>query len=160
MATTPLSSIVARTNKACLQVSTLARSAFSDLGGGGTHPGTGAVRSAGSGGLDFGMLGLGEITDPTLGQVAIGDNAPDTCKFEIVCFPVISSPVCGGTIGKGITFCIRKEFTVTSHKKLGNVVPCSGMLFVRKNQDSAFIDPGWRLTVLTWTFFPLGRQTE
>jgi hypothetical protein len=33
MATTPLSSIVARANKARLQVSTLGRSAFSDLGG-------------------------------------------------------------------------------------------------------------------------------
>jgi hypothetical protein len=33
MATTPLSSIVARANKARIQVSSLGRSAFSDLGG-------------------------------------------------------------------------------------------------------------------------------
>jgi hypothetical protein len=152
MATTPLSSIVACANKAHLQVSTLRRSAFLDLEGEGTHPGTGAARAAGSGGLEFGTLGVGEITDPTIGQMDIGDNAPETSKFEIVCFPVGSSPVCGGTIRNGSTFCIRKECTVTSDKKLGNVVPCSGMLFVRNNQDSAFIDPEMALDRLDLDF--------
>jgi hypothetical protein len=109
------------------------------------------------GSLDFGMLGVGEITDPTLGQVAIGDNAPDTSKFEIVCFPVGSSPVCGGTIENGSTFCIRKECAVTSHKKLGNAVPCSGMIFVLKNQDSAFIDPGMALDRLDLDFLSTWR---
>jgi hypothetical protein len=90
--------------------------------------------------------------DPTFGQVAIDDNAPDTSRFEIVCFPVGSSPVYGGTIGNGSTFCIRKECTVTSRKKLGNMVPCSGMLFGRKNQDSTFIDPGMVLDRLDLEF--------
>jgi hypothetical protein len=58
-----------------------------------------------------------------------------------VCFPVGSSPVYGGTIENGSTFCIHKECTVTSHKKLENVVPCSGMLSFRNNQESAFIYP-------------------
>jgi hypothetical protein len=146
-----LSSIAARANKAHLQVYTLGRSAFSDLGGG-THPGKGAARAAGSGGLDFVTLGVGEITDPTFGQVAIGDNAPDTSKFEIVCFPVGSSPVCGRTIGNGSTFSIHKECTVTSNKKLGNVAPCSGMIFVRNNQDSTFIDAGMALDRLGLEF--------
>jgi hypothetical protein len=61
--------------------------------GGGTHPDTGAAQAAGSGGLDFGTLGVGEIMDPNFGQVASGEDAPDTSKFEIVCFPVGSSPV-------------------------------------------------------------------
>jgi hypothetical protein len=126
---------------------------------GGTCPGTGAAQAAGMGSLDFGTLGVGEFTDPTLGQVAIGDNAPDTSKFEIVCFPVGSSPVCGGTIGNGSTFCIRKECTVTYHKKLGNAVPCSGMPFVRKNQDSAFIDPGMALDRLDLDFLST-RKTD
>jgi hypothetical protein len=152
MTTTPLSSIVARANKARLQVSTLGRSAFSDLGVEGTCPGTGAARAAGSGGFEFWILGVGEITDLTLGQVAIGDNAPDMSKFEIVCFPVGSSPVCGGTGGNGSTFCIHKEFKFNSHKKLGHVVPCSGMLFIRNNQDSAFIDPGMALDRLELEF--------
>jgi hypothetical protein len=97
--------------------------------------------------------------DPTLGQVAIGDNAPDTSKFEIVCFSVGSSPVCDGTIGNGSTFCIRKECTVTSHKKLGNVVPCSGMLFVRKNQDSAFIVKLPQPQLRTRTYTQTGQST-
>jgi hypothetical protein len=104
------------------------------------------------GSLDFGTLGVEEITDPTLGQVAIGDNAPDTSKFEIVCFPVGSSPVCGRTIGNGSTLCIRKECTFTSHEKLVNAVPCSRMLFVRKNQEWAFIDPGMVLDRLDLDF--------
>jgi hypothetical protein len=120
--------------------------------------------------LDFGTLGVGEITDPTLGQVAIGNNVPDTSNFEIVCFPVGSSPICGRTIGNGSTFCIRKECTVTSHKKLGNAVPCSGMLFVRNNQDPAFVDPfaefGQRygatrhdsFTFLTWKLYGGGED--
>jgi hypothetical protein len=152
MATTPLSSMVARANKARLQVSTLGRSAFSDLGGGGDRPDTGAARATGMGSLDYGTLGVGEITDPTFGQVAIGDNAAYTSNFEMVCFPVGSSPVCDRTIGNGSTFCIRMECTVTSHKKLVNAVPCSGMLFVRNNQESASIDPGMALDRLDLDF--------
>jgi hypothetical protein len=156
MATTHLSIIVARANKAHLQVSTLGHSVISDLGGV-----TARVQAQhelqGVEVWTFGMLGVGEITDPTLSQVAIGDNAPDTSKFEIVCFPMGSSPVYGGTIGNDSTFCIRKECTVTSHKKLGNVVPCSGMLFVRKNQDLAFIYPGMALDRLELDFISTWR---
>jgi hypothetical protein len=102
--------------------------------------------------LEFGTLGVRDITDPTFGQVDSGDNASHTSKFEIVCFPVDSSPICCGVIGNGSTFSISKEYTVNSHKKLGNVVPCSGILFVRNNQDSAFIDPGMALDRLDLDF--------
>jgi hypothetical protein len=61
MATTPLSSIVARANKARLHVSTLGRTAFSDLGGlARSAPDTGGFAVGGGGGtlggrgLDFG----------------------------------------------------------------------------------------------------------
>jgi hypothetical protein len=47
-------------------------------------------------------------------------------------------------IGNGSTFCIRANCGVSSHKK-GSTVPYSGMMFVRKNQDSAYVDPGLAL---------------
>jgi hypothetical protein len=61
-----------------------------------------------------------------------------------VCFPTGSEEICGGTIGNGSTFCIRANCGVSSHKK-GSTVPYAGMMFVRKNQDSAYVDPGMAL---------------
>jgi hypothetical protein len=157
MATTPLSSIVARANKARIQVSSLGRSAFSDLGGGGARPGTGAARAANSGGgFDFRTIGL-NTKENTFYHAVGGETAPDltdgnTSKFEIVCFPVGTPLICGGTIGNGSTFCIRKECTIISHKKPVNIVPCSRILFVRKKQDSAFIDHGMALDRLDLDF--------
>jgi hypothetical protein len=154
MATTPLSSIVARANKARLHVSTLGRTAFSDLGGlARSAPDTGGFAGGGGGGtlggrgLDFGpdiegltVAHLGVDVDESVG-LGLGQN---TSKFELVCFPTGSEEICGGTIGNGSTFCIRANCGVSSHKK-GSTVPYSGMMFVRKNQDSAYVDPGMAL---------------
>jgi hypothetical protein len=154
MVTTPLSSIVARENKARLHVSTLDRTAFSDLGGlARSAPDTGGFMLGGGGGtlggrgLDFGpdiegltVAHLGVDVDEAVG-LGLSQN---TSKFELVCFPTGSEEICGGTIGNGSTFCIRANCGVLSHKK-GSTVPHSGMMFVRKNQDSAYVDPGMAL---------------
>jgi hypothetical protein len=108
MATTSLSSIVARANKARLHVSTLGRTAFSDLGGlaqsvpntgggvyGGRRLGGGTL---GGRGLEFGP----DIDDTTGARFGVdGDEAvgfglgQNTSKFEIVCFPTGSEEICG-----------------------------------------------------------------
>jgi hypothetical protein len=154
MATAPLSSIVARANKARLHASTLGRTAISDLGGlARSAPDTGgfAVDSGGGTlggrGLDFGpdiegltVAHLGVDVEEAVG-IGLGKN---TSKFELVCFPTGSEEICGGTIGNGSTFCIRVNCGVSSHKK-GSTVPYSGMMLVCKNQDSAYVDPGMAL---------------
>jgi hypothetical protein len=153
MGTTPLtvSSIVARANKARLHVSTLGRTAFSDLGDlARSVPDTGGFAVGGGGGmlgargLDFGP----DIEDPTVAHLGVdGDESvglglgQNTSKFELVCFPTGSEEICGGTIGNGSTFCVRANCGISSHKK-GSTVPYAGMIFVRKNQDSAYVDRG------------------
>jgi hypothetical protein len=109
MATTPLSSIVARENKARIHhVSTLGRAAFSDLGGlARSAPDTGGFAVGGGGGtlggrgLDFGpdiegltVAHLGVDVEEAVG-LGLGQN---TSKFELVCFPTGSEEICGGTI--------------------------------------------------------------
>jgi hypothetical protein len=98
-------------------------------------------------GLDFGpdiegltVAHLGVNAEEAVG-LGLGQN---TSKFELVCFPTGSEEICGGTIRNGSTFCIRANCGVSSHKK-GSTVPYSGMMFVRKNQDSAYVDPGMAL---------------
>jgi hypothetical protein len=154
MATTPLSSIVARANKARLHASTLGRMAFSDLGGlARSVPDTGGFNVGGDGGtlggrgFDFGP----DIDDTKGARFGVdGDDAvgfglgQNTSKFELVCFPTGSEEICGGTIGNGSKFCVRANCGVSAQKK-GSTVPYSGMMFVRKNQDSAYVDPGMAL---------------
>jgi hypothetical protein len=154
MATTPLSSIVARANKARLHVSTLGRTAFSDLGGlARSVPDTGGFAVGGGGGtlggrgLDFGP----DIEDPTVSHFGVdGDEAvglglgQNTSEFELVCFSTGSEEICRGTIGNGCTFCVRANCGVSSHKK-SSTVPYAVMMCVRKNQDSAYVDPGTAL---------------
>jgi hypothetical protein len=127
MATTPLSSIVARANKARLHVSTLGRTAFSDLRGlARSVPDTGGFAVGGGGGtlggrgLDFGP----DIEDPTVAHFGVdGDEAvglrlgQNTSKFELVCFPTGSEEICGGVIVNGSNFCVRANCGVLSHKK-------------------------------------------
>jgi hypothetical protein len=117
-------------------------------------PDTGGFAVGGSGGgrlggrgLDFGL----DIEDPTVAHFGVDwDEAvglglgQNTSKFELVCFPTGSEKICGGTIGNGSTFCIRANCGVSSHKK-GSTVPYAGMMFVLKNQDSAYVDPGMAL---------------
>jgi hypothetical protein len=105
MATTPLSSIEARANKARLHVSTLGRTAFSDLTvwlgryptRGGFAVG-GGVGTLGGRGLDFGP-GIEDTTGAHFG--VDGDEAvglglgQNTSKFELVCFPTGSEEICG-----------------------------------------------------------------
>jgi hypothetical protein len=154
MATTPLSSIVARANKARLHVSTLGRTAFSDLGGlARSVPNTGGFAvgciggTLGGRGLDFGP----DIDDTTGARFGVnGDETvgfglgQNTNKFELLCFPTGSEEICGGTIGNGSTFCVRENCGVSAHKK-GSTVHDAGMMFVRKSQDSAYVDPGMAL---------------
>jgi hypothetical protein len=108
------------------------------VGGGGTLGGRG---------LDFGP----DIEDPTVAHFGVdGDEAvglglvQNTSKFELVCFPTGYEEICGGTIGNGSNFCVRANCGVSSHKK-GSTVPYAGMMFVRKKQDSAYVDPGMAL---------------
>jgi hypothetical protein len=61
-----------------------------------------------------------------------------------VLFPTGSEELFGGTIRNGSTFCVRANCGVSAHKK-GSTVPYAGMMFVRKNQDSAYVDPGMAL---------------
>jgi hypothetical protein len=154
MATTPLSSIVAWANKARLHVSTLGRMAFSDLGGlARSVPGTGGFAVGGGGGT-LGGRGLDfrpDIDDTTDARFGVdGDEAvgfglgQNTSKFELVCFPTGSEEICGGTIVNGSMFCVRANCGVSAHKK-GSTVPYAGMMFVHKNQDSAYVDPGMAL---------------
>jgi hypothetical protein len=127
MATTPLSSIVARTNKDFLHVSTLIQMAFSDLGVlARSVPDTGGFAVGGGGGLLGGRgLDFGPDIDNTTGArfgvdgydavgFGLGQN---TSKFELVCFPTGSEEICGGTIGNGSTFCVRANCDVSAHKK-------------------------------------------
>jgi hypothetical protein len=154
MATTHLSSILARANKARLHVSALSRTAFSDLGGlarsvpdtGGFAVGDGGGTLGGRG-LDFGP----DIDDTTGARFGFDGNeaagfglGQNTSKFELVCFPTGSEEICGGTIGNESTFCVRANCGVSARKK-GSTVPYAGMMFVRKNQDSAYVDPGMAL---------------
>jgi hypothetical protein len=111
---------------------------FAVGGGGGTLGGRG---------LNFGP----DIEDTTGAHFGVdGDEAvglglgQNTSKFELVCFPTGSEEICGGTIGNGITFCVQANCCVSSHKK-GSAVPYAGMMCVRKNQDSAYVDPGMAL---------------
>jgi hypothetical protein len=98
-------------------------------------------------GLDFGP----DIDNTTGARSGVdGDDAvrfvsgQSTSKFELVCFPTGSEEICGGNIGNGSTFCVRANCGVSAHKK-GSTVPYAGMMFVRKNQDSAYVDPGMAL---------------
>jgi hypothetical protein len=151
MATTPLSSIVARANKARIQVSSLGRSAFSDLGGipvqvpiqvQAQHELLIVVDD-----LISGLLILIPRTIRSATQLAVKppDLTDGSTNKGLRLFVSLLTHQFFAVVRLEVEahFASAKNVILLSHKKTGNIVPCSGMLCVRKMQDSAFIDPPW-----------------